>query len=103
MPEVLWIFLGIGLVAILHFFAFTISSVILGIVLNTAMASIAAKIAIFSIFGIGVAQLIYIIPMIIYLAGRKAWGLMKGVIIGAIFTALLNGGCWFFLYTVSYW
>lgn len=102
MPEILRIFLGIGLVAIMHFLAFFIGSVILGIVINTPIVGMAANIAIFSIFGIGVAQLIYIIPLIIYLARRKAWALMKGVIIGAIFTALLNGGCWFFLYTVSY-
>ena len=38
----------------------------------------------------------------IYLVRRKAWGLMKGVIIGAIFTALLNGGCWVLLHTVNY-
>ena len=102
MPEIFRIFLGIGLVALMHFLAFSISSVILGIVINTPIASMAASIAIFGIFGIGVAQLIYITPLIIYLVLRKDWGLMKGVIIGAIFTAFLNIGGWLFLYTVNY-
>ena len=102
MPEILRIFLGVGLVAIMHVLAFFISSVILGIVINTPIVEIAAKVAIYSIFGIGVAQLIYIIPLIIYLVSRQAWALMKGVIIGAILTVLLNGGGWFLLYTVNY-
>ena len=102
MPEILLIFLGMGLVAITHFLAFAIGSVILGIVINTPLMEMVANIAIFSIFGIGITQLVYIIPLIIYLMRRKAWALMKGVIIGAILTFLLNGGCWFLLYTVSY-
>ena len=102
MPEILRIFLGVGLVAIMHFLAFSIGSVILGIVINTRLVGMVANIAIFSIFGIGIAQLAYIIPLIIYLARRQAWALMKGVIIGAILTFLLNGGCWFLLYAVSY-
>lgn len=47
---------------------------------------------------IGLTQLIYVIPIVFWLKRRQRWGLMKGVIIGAILTALLNGGCflWFF-------
>ena len=101
-PEILRIFLGIGLVAIMHCFVFMIGSVIFGLVINTPLAIMAAHIAIVSIFGIGVAQLIYVVPLIIYLVRCKAWGLMKGAIIGAIFTVLVNGGCWIFLYTVNY-
>lgn len=46
----------------------------------------------------GLTQLIYVIPIVFWLKRRQRWGLMKGVIIGAILTALLNGGCflWFF-------
>jgi hypothetical protein len=44
-------------------------------------------------FGIGLSQLIYIVPIAIRFSKRRQWGRMKGVIIGAVATALLNGGC----------
>jgi hypothetical protein len=44
--------------------------------------------------GVGIAQLLYVIPLVIWFRQRRQWGLMKGVIIGAVITALLNGGCW---------
>ncbi len=42
----------------------------------------------------GLTQLIYVIPMVFWLKRQRRWGLMKGIIIGAVLTALLNGGCW---------
>jgi threonine/homoserine/homoserine lactone efflux protein len=47
----------------------------------------------FLAFGIGLSQLIYIIPIVVRYRRRRQWGRMKGVIIGAVFTALLSGGC----------
>jgi heme O synthase-like polyprenyltransferase len=43
---------------------------------------------------IGITQLIYVIPFSIYLKRKNEDDLMKGVIVGAIITLLLNGGCW---------
>ncbi|MEG4632070.1 hypothetical protein QUB56_21170 [Microcoleus sp. AR_TQ3_B6] len=44
--------------------------------------------------GVGIVQLIYVIPAIIFLRRRGEFALLKGLIIGAVVTALLNGGCW---------
>ncbi len=51
----------------------------------------------FAALFISLVQLIYILPICIYLhrKGKSNW--MKGIIIGACITALLNGGCWLFL------
>ncbi len=38
-------------------------------------------------------QLIYVIPLVLRLKRRGRIGMMKGVIIGAVFTALVNGAC----------
>ena len=38
-------------------------------------------------------QLIYVIPVVLRLKQRQKWGMMKGVIIGAVITALVNGSC----------
>ncbi len=48
--------------------------------------------------GLGIVQLIYVIPAIFILRRRRNFTLVKGVIIGAVVTALLNGGCWLFVY-----
>ncbi len=54
------------------------------------------------LLGIGISQLIYIIPTIFYLKRKDQIALMKGVIIGAVITALLNGGCWLLFSTSAY-
>ncbi|HEY9599879.1 MAG TPA: hypothetical protein V6D33_19630 [Cyanophyceae cyanobacterium] len=56
---------------------------------------------IYPFFGISIFQLLYVIPTIIWLKRRQRWQLMKGVIICAVITALLNGGCWLLVYTSS--
>jgi hypothetical protein len=43
---------------------------------------------------IGLIQLVYVIPEVLRLKKQQRWGKMKGVIIGAVITALLNGSCW---------
>lgn len=49
---------------------------------------------IYAVLGIGISQFVYIVPVIFLLYRQQEWGLMKGVIIGAVLTALLNGACW---------
>lgn len=55
---------------------------------------------IYAAFGFGLIQLLYVIPVVWRLKQRQRWGMMKGVIIGAVITALINGGC-FLLYGAS--
>ena len=59
------------------------------------------RIAVFGSIGISITQLLYVIPVIIWLHIRRQFALTKGVIIGAVITALLNGGCWLLLYSGS--
>lgn len=48
---------------------------------------------------ISIAQLIYLIPVIFGLKQRQQFPWVKGVVIGEVITALVNGGCslWFLL------
>jgi hypothetical protein len=50
---------------------------------------------------IAIFQLIYVIPVSLWLKRKRQLGMMKGVIIGAVITALLNGGCWLFVASQS--
>lgn len=38
-------------------------------------------------------QLLYVIPLVLRFRRRRKFGMMKGVIIGATLTALVNGAC----------
>ncbi|HEY9671807.1 MAG TPA: hypothetical protein V6D11_10205 [Waterburya sp.] len=42
------------------------------------------------VFSIGVLQLLYVVPLILLFKRQQKWGMMKGMIIGAVLTALLN-------------
>jgi hypothetical protein len=46
------------------------------------------------LYYIGLVQMTYILPICITLGRNRQWNWMKGIIIGACITALLNGGCW---------
>jgi hypothetical protein len=48
---------------------------------------------IYAAYGFFLIQLLYVIPITLWLRRRQRIGMMKGVIIGAVITALLNGGC----------
>jgi predicted cation transporter len=43
---------------------------------------------------IGIVQLLYAVLRSLYLRRRRNWSKLKGVIIGSVLVALLNGGCW---------
>jgi hypothetical protein len=48
----------------------------------------------FPVGGIGIFQLIYIVPYAIKLKREGKFTRMKGLIIGAVIVTLLNGACW---------
>jgi hypothetical protein len=50
------------------------------------------------ILGIGLTQLLYVIPLGIYFHRLGRSNMVKGLMIGAIITALLNGGCFIFFW-----
>lgn len=48
---------------------------------------------------IGITQLIYVVPLCFWLRRRRQFEILKGVVIGAAITVLINGSC--FLYVLS--
>ena len=92
MNELGKIFLGIFLLTGIHIFVLTILGVIASA--TTSTVNYFVVIYIYALGGIGITQLIYVIPLVFWLRRERKWGLMKGIILGAVITALLNGGCW---------
>lgn len=100
--EFIDIVLGMLLVFGLHILAIAIGGLIGSVAISlsgtgTALGSAISALLVYALFFIGISQLVYILPIIFWLRRRQKWGLMKGVIIGAVLTALLNGGCWLLL------
>ncbi len=90
-------FIGIiyGILLLLGMHAIAIVAIfILGFVLfsNTPGYGILAF-WIYAAFSFSLIQLLYVIPVVVKLKQRQKWGIMKGVIIGAVITALVSGGC----------
>lgn len=86
--DILGVFLGILLLIGMHFLA------ILAIVFLSLIRGIyGGQILMIGAFGFFLWQLLYVIPVTLWLKRRRQYGLMKGVIIGAVISALLNGGC----------
>jgi hypothetical protein len=50
--------------------------------------------ALIFVLGIGVSQVLWMVPSIVYFRRHDRPELAKGLIIGAALTFLLNGACW---------
>ncbi len=92
------VFVGMLILAMCHMLAAGIGYVVYFVGLQLGPDSIVAFILFPSLFAIGLTQLIYVIPLCLWLRKRRQYDTMKGVIIGAVITALLNGSC--FLYVL---
>jgi hypothetical protein len=98
--EIGQIILGFFLLLGMHIAAIAAGSFLVAIVstISSPLTNSLALILLYCLMGIGLSQLLYVVPIAIILSRRRQWGLMKGVIIGAVITALLNGGCWLVFY-----
>ncbi len=52
-------------------------------------------------FGVGITQLVYVILIGIDYQRQGEYDVVKGIIVGAVITALLNGGCWLYAFSFS--
>lgn len=86
---------GILLVFLMHIVAIGVI-ILLGLILPFVInyPYISLGVYIYAGMGFSLIQLIYVIPVVLKLKRQQRWGMMKGVIIGAVITALLSGGCW---------
>lgn len=94
------IVLGILLLVCLHVVAVFLISIV-GFAYGILGYAIGSLLLVL-IFLLGLVQLIYLIPVIIILRWRRRWAVMKGVIICAAITLLLNIGGWI-LYLYLLW
>lgn len=84
---------GLCLLMILHFVAFSIILRLSELVGSVQGNDKSFSFAILGIGGFLFWQLLYVIPLTIWLRRRGKVAVMKGVVIGAVLTALANGVC----------
>lgn len=91
--EPLGIFLGFSLLIGMHLLAIGFIF-ILGYIIGSIYGNYSfVGVWIVGGFGFLFWQLLYVLPMVVWLRRRGYIGMMKGIIAGAVVTALLNGGC----------
>lgn len=84
---------GIFIVLFINLMIIILSFLLLSLV-GVYASILVNAIVIVGIGAIGLTQLLYVIPWAKKLYNSQQFERMKGVIIGAVITALLNGGCW---------
>ncbi|MBD1927096.1 hypothetical protein H6F74_12690 [Trichocoleus sp. FACHB-90] len=96
------IVLGFLLLLVIHIAVIAILALIAYIAGIFGDVYVFPPIGVIALFYLGLFQILYVIPLVFWLKRQQRWGLMKGVIIGAVITALLNGGCflWWFSATL---
>lgn len=88
--------INLGLFVFLWFFAIILAT---GYPFNNVIRDYAFDLLSFAVKGIGLVQFTYVTPILFWLKRQQKRGLIKGVIIGAVITILLNGGCWIIINT----
>jgi hypothetical protein len=83
------------------FLIYTVFSLVKIPSIDNLISSYGFLFGLFAVFGIGIFQLFYVVPTVIFLKRKRQFSLMKGVIIGAVITALLNGGCYLIILASS--
>jgi hypothetical protein len=85
---------GIGLVALLHLLQIPLAVVVSVASCLLDPLNLCGLLGIFPVLGIGVSQLLYVVPAVVLAVRRQRPGLAKGIVIGAAATFLLNAACW---------
>lgn len=93
---------GLALLVVLHIVAFVTLLLLVSVLVRQPAAASLPVIGwffqgynmLFILFSPGVTQWIYVLPIWLWLRKRRDWRTAKGLLIGALITAFLNGGCW---------
>ncbi|MEO1620709.1 MAG: hypothetical protein AAFU53_06700 [Cyanobacteria bacterium J06632_3] len=87
------IFLGVCLLFLAHIVVIMGLVALISVLPRNGLNNTLQTITFFAVFAIGIFQIVYALPMMLYLQRRRQDNLLKGVSIGVVITVLLNGGC----------
>jgi amino acid permease len=94
--EISNIFIGIVLLILCHLAYLMLAGLIVYLLASMPNTDISQKVNTvlgISVLGIGLTQALYVVPLCLYLSKRRQHTVVKGVLIGAVLTMLLNGSC----------
>ena len=104
--EALNIATGICILALCHV-AFAVLCYLLAYIVDAILPAQGAVyygsgftwVLLYAVFGIGLSQVLYAVPLWLRLNRKGLAATAKGVVIGAVITLLLNGGCFLLLFS----
>jgi hypothetical protein len=85
---------GCGLVFLLHLLQIPLGFAVGGIACLFARGPDCGSGALLVLAAIGLSQLVYLVPAVLIARRKGHPNLAKGMIVGAVLTALVNGACW---------
>lgn len=92
-------FKGIGTLLLCHLIFEVILVLVISAISRLGLTALTQLVGVL-IFAIGFSQLTYVVPLGHHFARQRRFDAMRGVIIGAVITVFLNGGCFaYFLWS----
>jgi formate-dependent nitrite reductase membrane component NrfD len=66
--------------------------------LISTLSNSVTTVFIYWFFGIGISQLFYVIPLTNWFVRQRRMGMVKGIVIAALLTILVNGSCYYIVW-----
>lgn len=94
MPKVAQLFLAAGVTLLANLLIWFLSFNLVGVTFERSLPTVLNNYLSIVLFGIGLGQLLYLLPVALYLCWQRQWVWFQGMVLGAVLTFLLNSGGW---------
>ncbi len=94
MPRVAQLFIAAGITLLANLVVWFLAFNLVGVTFERVLPAAINNYLSIVLFGIGLGQLLYLLPVALYLIWRRRWVWFQGLVLGAVITIFLNGGCW---------
>jgi hypothetical protein len=98
--EILYIWIGIFLLGLCHIAYLMLVGLITYLSTILPISNMLSVWMGISVLGIALTQVLYVVPLCLYLGTRQQHYVLMGVLIGAVLTLLLNGGCFVLFFSL---
>ena len=94
MPRTTQLFLATGITLLVNLAVWMVAFNLVGVTFERVLPTTVNNYLSIVLFGIGLGQVVYLLPMAGYLIWRRRWVWLQGLVLGMILTVFLNGSCW---------
>lgn len=87
-------FLAAGLTLLANLLIWFVAFNLVGVPFERALPPVLNNYLSIVMFGVGLAQFIYLLPVALYLIWQRRWVWLRGLALGMVLTILVNSGGW---------